>query len=1146
MDNGGYASPGSTMPAPGMGFSTPGFFQAGLGAAGFGAPPHQRYADQVASQAQLGSLGGDAAANFLTSTLPGAVGAGVMIGGAGAPILHAMGKGTGRAWLGALGTAFDAVDPFTYAFSGAKMGFRGGVTLAGRGAALAAGGITQIGARGLVAGAMGALTVGAAPLALAAGATLATGYALEQMSQGNQQYQATKQFLVNQGSSLFGTPINPMGGMASDMRQIFHSGARSLRTDDETVREITRFLGDQGYFKTVSSMKEFREKFDKALSTIKTIAKEMQTTIEDATNTFGQIRQQGFYQVSDIGQQALRQGALAAATGREQSQVAAMGAYGAQMARQYGMRGRFGAEFAQNVQAAVDMGLRNGSLDEETVMENGGPEAVAARLAQVQMRFLKGSRGRMMMANAMQGGSSEYDTRRLEQLLGGSNSLSDLVQGAVNRGLGTLYRTGGAEAQQNFMQFAGMAMVNSVVSERQMLGLSTDRAGLIQGLRQQGRSADEASMLLAQVANLGNVVGEQRAQESLAQQRKQFDELSSRYSIISRTKSTIGGVIVAPAQAFGAGIGEEMDQQAASWGEWWSGRRERQVGGVSRAYLQAGGKRIAQSGEEFFVLQGDTGERGRAWWAVPTLRERFRDEYSDYRAKVGAGIGNMLRNGVQNWTGREYDLRDGQLYDKEGNLYSYAGKGEYIRADAPEIDFRMRQGEDRRDVSEAGAARLQGLAETGRLTGFYGTATSAVTEQVAGGMFGRVFGLGPGSNKDRMVFGVLSSLPAGDEIGDEIRKMSLEEYSRLPAWKKAQYEGAVRRAVPEDTLDGRRVRYALGSDKTAAFSTVAGARRVFADTMNAILDEAGMGEGWLFNGADELRTALERSDKYREAFTTALGNVSSGDEMNVRDAIKSLEDSGLTGQALRQAKELLGYVAFDTTDKERAKFASYQEELQGAGGALAVFGLVERSKNQTRDVWQKIQEGPDADDYLKGVYGEFAGAARDVFEASGKEGLKSYETAFEGLALQMAPGGISRDEIELLVRTAGGHSGARDVAQDVNDLIDKDKRQAALERFGYSGRDLSDMMALDATALLQRVMSERKLLPAMYGEGKGRDTVGGLRDIEGTEAEAWVRQAQFVSVVDKFMTKFKGTEFWPERAGDTLGEHPASVPVSVL
>ncbi|NIV38700.1 MAG: hypothetical protein GWN58_57570, partial [Anaerolineae bacterium] len=253
-------------------------------------------------------------------------------------------------------------------------------------------------------------------------------------------------------------------GGGAQMSNMMRDMSRDLGVSFEDVGRYAKELDQQRVFQTAKDAKEFQQKFKSVMKAVKDIAKMTQTTVDDATAMFSDLRQQGFYTTADIKAQAASTRAREMSTGISGATYSAIGQAGAQTARAMGMRGRYGAEAAQRSVAGVAMGVRSGAMDEEMVMEMGGTEAVGMRLAQRQMQFLGTARGRAIIAATMGRGGAP-DTERLGQFLGGGMTMENLVSTAAGRGLGVMQQAGTREAREKFMPYASMAMVQMAASQ---------------------------------------------------------------------------------------------------------------------------------------------------------------------------------------------------------------------------------------------------------------------------------------------------------------------------------------------------------------------------------------------------------------------------------------------------------------------------------------------------------------------------------------------------------------------------------------------------------------------------------------------------------------------------------------------------------
>lgn len=1083
MQDGGYISPGSTMPAPGAGFGGPSFFQSSIGAAGYGLPL------------------GQGVANFVGGTLPGLAMTGMMLGGMAAPLMIAGGGLRTRA----LGHAFMAADPFNWAFGAGRYGWRAGAGVGRLAAgALGAGG-GGLGAAGIAGGVMGAAAAAAVPLAIGAGIYGVGSYALSNFTQGAQSLTSAQSLMAQMGPSATGSAFTArdIRGSGMALSNDLNRAAHDLRIEPEQVGEIAKFLDSQKFFQTTGNLQEFRAKFKEALATIKKVSQDLQTSIEDAAQTVAQVRQQGFYSTVDIQGQSLRQAGLASATGRSVSEVTGMGLYGAQMARAHGMRGRFGAQFAQNVQASIDIGLRNGSVSEELVNEMGGSEAVAGRLTDLQMRFLSGARGRMMIANAL-GSNGEIDAGRVSRLLGGNMSLEGMVDGAVNRGLGTLYYSGTGAARQQFMQFAGMAMVNTAMSQRQMLGMSTDFNGLTRGLMHMGASRDEARLLLQQTSQLGRVLDEQGAGETLASQRGQFEALRREYGLVSQIRNSMYENFGNPMQRAGARLSTEVQGAYAHASSWWTGYRE-YAGGDDLDDVRRGLRSGLRSLDDLRVS-----ERSRGPFSVPSQQERFRDRYQDYLVPASQARGRA-------------DLMD-------------AGGGMYVPRDV----VRTEEQALKNRFSADDAARMANLAATGSLLDYGAIPFEAYARKKATGLPGSLGMVELSPTAEGAVFGALASLPDGSPSKPSL---TWEQWKGLAPGERRKYYGAMADALKGvDSDEARMIRDAIGETGQVGFTNLDSAEEKFRGSMDSFLSDLGM---WSWGGSrDEIVESMATNGRTRSSVTDLMQAIASGDEKAIQKArarLDELSDDDKTG-----ALEILGLAQARGPEgdrvrqKIREKFGEGGDLLNLVGGYAAA-RKVGVSAQMSASAWSKLSTVERTE-----MFGGLETLAGDI-AAAGRQGrLADYQAGWSDLVTKMAAGGVSAQEAAAMLKLSGGQRGAAALARNVNDVLstDQTKQRAALENFGITGAEADSLLQDQAgrsgdartSFLMQKLASAGVLSPDAFAGGT-------TKTIADTEADAWERQTQFVLAVDSFLARFGKTSLGQqigvggmEGADDPYGE----------
>ncbi len=550
-----YPGMGSMMQPP-----PPGLMSTGLQSAGFGAPLGLEYQQSQLAAQQFSSTAGLQTTAAISNIPSFALGAAGLAGAFGAPILMAQQS----AGLRALGRGLNYFDPFAYMLPAANTG-----------AAFGAGGMragmtalrTGAGGMGAIGGALNAGRFGAAAMGLGAGlgAFALTGAAIYGATEavaaaGRQVFRGAAITLQGQATaSQMALPVQMQQAQAASGGQLgfmMQDMGRQMRIGQEGVAQLANMFDDLGTFQTTSDMREFREKFKSMLDTVKDISRTMQQTVEDAGRTFAELRQQGFYTAADVRGAATRQAGISLATGMSAQQVSAVGQVGAQTARAMGMRGRFGSDFFTESVSNISQGLRSGAFDEEMVMELGGPEAAGMQLAQAQMRFLRSRRGRMMIANAMQGSEGfGMDPDRLARIMGGDMSMEQLVTGAAGRGLGILRGAGMREARENFAPYAGMAMVQAAMAqERQLSGGRNTAAGTIRMLMNVAPelNRESAELLLRQQLNAGDALAGNLAGQETARSRAAEIALRKQSSFIEQTKANVRQRFSEPLRGFGS------------------------------------------------------------------------------------------------------------------------------------------------------------------------------------------------------------------------------------------------------------------------------------------------------------------------------------------------------------------------------------------------------------------------------------------------------------------------------------------------------------------------------------------------------------------------------------------------------------------
>lgn len=345
-----------------------------------------------------------------------------------------------------------------------------------------------------------------------------------------------------------------------------------------------------------------------------------QGTLDDAMGMFSSMRQSGFYSTADIKAQAAKNKAREMTTGISQETYGAVGQAGAQTARAYGMRGRYGAEMASRSVAGVSRAVRTGGISEEMVMEHGGVEAVGMNMAQKQMRFLGTSRGRAMIAQGMgKGGMPDAD--RMRGMMGGDMTLQGLVTGAAGRGLGVLGQAGSRESKEAAMPYAGAMMVKMAMLQNKQLGRGNTRGSLIGMMGTMGMGKDESSMMLAQLAEQGPQARAEMSSQQRSATMTAFEQEKYRQSFSGKIANNRGlGDLNDSLRSFGSGAASAFSGIARSASRRWSGE--------DNEYTLESGRGSQFLGRGSFKSGDGKANSGGIWGGVSSVRS-MTDEYGE-------------------------------------------------------------------------------------------------------------------------------------------------------------------------------------------------------------------------------------------------------------------------------------------------------------------------------------------------------------------------------------------------------------------------------------------------------------------------------------------------------------------------------------
>jgi hypothetical protein len=1047
------------------------------------------YGTSFQQQQAYGALGGEMAGagfgNFIGNTaVPAAVYGGQTIAMFGAPM---MAKSASSLWRGT-GHFLNAADPFTHVGSWGKAGWaagHGATAWRDLKAAKNIGGALRAG-MGVARGGLMAAGSGFLPLAVGMAATEVAIKAGEYVAHGAQENFTGAALMKN-----IGTQFGGGASHGAEIGRMLHDVGQDVGKSVSEMADMARSMDQMKMFQTTRDVKEFKKRFTEIMDTVKEVARTMQTSVDEALGVVGDLRSQGFYTTADIKTASLKQKARGMASGMSQDQLSQFGAMGSNYARQLGMRGRFGADFAQQQAVGVRTALREGYMSEEDVMERGGPDAVAASLAATQMRFLGSARGRVMIANMM-GGGSEMDHNRVNNFLSGDMSLESMVTGAAGRGLGVLTAAGGAQAKENAMQYAGMGMVSIAAAQSKQLGGRFSTLDMLSGMAG-GRG--QAELLMQQTLAMPETLRQQHEAEYSAAQMADYEE--------RRQYDKLGSKIGRYFNSDDVGLLRGLGTRAQRLGSGISYRGERMYRPVARLFGQE--RTYESGGESDLAIANEYAQRLQSGSANINQRGRLRTTWSDTEASgrmFGPRSGRAVaRDELRAYTkqksrvdpyGDYIDLGHDKVihrsdYEKAQNLINDAGT-------LTEDQSKILQGVFMSTSGDAAAWAKKYLQSQGEYAGSLGTDISredanayylAAATDVYMGKRGE-----EGS--------ILGDRTARDVAGDKDFLLQLRTRMR-------KEEGT------EDYVGKGRGIGTTGEEQDRFNKRVAG---IFAtmssDQFFKVRGIAGVG------GEAGLMEAIQGNEETRGVWLKAVRAIQSGDKDKIQDVMSSLEgiDGGDTIHQIMQ-KSL--------TDSDFAsKFRRFSGVWEDAIGRYAF-------TQQRGKAYDRFAAG------AKRARGRGGGAYDEMLEGLEVVGkLDVYNEKVREFTRSVLEGGIEveKDEANLLADVFGGERAA-----GLQNLLGKDTDVAlATSRDLGLGLDEKEFAAADEDKRITMVIAalEKKGLLDLAGmSAEGGTTVGDTR-VAYVEANS-----RFVAAVNRFVGNLKtelGEDWMPVDVSDLLTE----------
>lgn len=496
-------------------------------------------------------------------------------------------------------------------------------------------------------------------------------FGLGQMMYGAQQQQMFQTQMQQayrfpgQGGQRGFTP-GQMQTMGADLRQMaLQRGPGGEQTSFEELSQLASNMGRMGLAHGVRSAQEFGEKFREMLKTVKTIATEMGTGLEEAQKMMVSLKGAGIFRHQDQVAQMMRQGALAGNVSTSELSAAAM--MGSQISRSIGGRGRAGAMAGMEALTRVGTAVQSGVLSEEDIYNTTGLEGAEGRQAFTQnmlgleARFWKSGLGRRTLAS-IAGHGGKVDKSNVASYLAGGVGTGETM-GMAHGQLGKIGRAefllNEGRLRGNAMEaFGGMGMATVARGWLEQRGLDPNSArGQLFLQRRFGLSRDDAENLGKMVEGLPMIQAERRMSQ-------QNDELGRSLDLAARKGSPTE--IIKKFEQARDKVNDKLRQFGADVNSQTANFLDDFFGKVTKSYEERVSRSLGPALAALRSGQGNTDdilarEMGLGSKASPLAKEAVAASRS-FRG-VGAGLGPISGQQLGGFLAQNFDALKEAGYD---------------------------------------------------------------------------------------------------------------------------------------------------------------------------------------------------------------------------------------------------------------------------------------------------------------------------------------------------------------------------------------------------------------------------------------------------------------------------------------------------
>lgn len=389
-------------------------------------------------------------------------------------------------------------------------GFTGAMSTVGQGAGM-------FGPPGMIVGGM--MQGAAAGLNFGAG-NLMTG--AQQQMMLNQTLRSSFNFMGQGRQGFSRGDMTDIGGSLGRMSGQVGPGGEMAGFEELT--RLTGKMGQSGMMTGVRDVQQFTSKFKEMIGALKTMARDLGTSLEGAMEFAAAQRSSGVFKSVDQTRFSGMARNMSLSGNVSMTEMTAMANIGSQISRSVGGLGRSGAFGGMKALGTVGTATQIGSISDEDIYNATGQtgaegrQALATQMMQTEAKFLRSSIGRRSLAS-MAGADGKLDEAMVQRVMAGDMSVG-ATRGAGGSGIAKAGGRAGFIRNEGRLRGDAMEKFGGLLPAIQLRQWTQDRGmdlydedddrGSIFAQRRLGVSRDEADILMKQARDLPNILKEQQ------------------------------------------------------------------------------------------------------------------------------------------------------------------------------------------------------------------------------------------------------------------------------------------------------------------------------------------------------------------------------------------------------------------------------------------------------------------------------------------------------------------------------------------------------------------------------------------------------------------------------------------------------------